>query len=48
MNGTSRAQFLARGGKGGLALVATAELLAIDFYTRAIAWAPPRCSSRTS
>jgi hypothetical protein len=64
MSGTSRAQFLSRGAKGGLALVAggailslvegpafgavstdadiaklaaTAELLAIDFYTRAIA-----------
>ena len=63
MDGTTRAQFLARGAKGGLALVAagsllglaegtafgaastdadvakraaTAELLAIDFYTRAI------------
>jgi hypothetical protein len=64
MSGTTRAQFLARGAKGGLALVAagavlgvaegtaigavttdtdiarlaaTAELLAIDFYTHAIA-----------
>ena len=64
MNTTTRAQFLARGGKGGLALVAggmllgvaegtafgaatadadiaklaaTAELLAIDFYSNAIA-----------
>ena len=64
MEGTTRAQFLARGAKGGLALVAggsllglaqgtafgassadadiatlaaTAELLAIDFYSRAIA-----------
>ncbi len=63
MDGTTRAQFLARGAKGGLALVAagsllglaegtafgaasadadiaklaaTAELLAIDFYSRAI------------
>ena len=63
MDGTTRAQFLSRGAKGGLALVAggillgvadgpafgaattdadiaklaaTAELLAIDFYTRAI------------
>jgi hypothetical protein len=63
MDGTTRAQFLARGARGGLALVAagsllgltegtafaaastdadvaklaaTAELLAIDFYTRAI------------
>ena len=63
MDGTTRAQFLTRGAKGGLALVAagsllglaegtafgaasgdadiaklaaTAELLAIDFYTRAI------------
>ena len=63
MEGTTRAQFLARGARGGLALVAagslfglaegtalgsssadadiaklaaTAELLAIDFYTRAI------------
>jgi len=63
MDGTTRAQFLARGAKGGLALVAagsllglaegtafgaestdadiaklaaTAELLAIDFYTQAI------------
>ncbi|HEY4347299.1 MAG TPA: ferritin-like domain-containing protein [Gaiellaceae bacterium] len=64
MSGTTRAQFLARGAKGGMALVAgglvlgvaegtalgavtadadvaklaaTAELLAIDFYTHAIA-----------
>ncbi len=64
MSGTTRAQFLSRGAKGGVALVAggsvlalaqgtafgaastdadiaklaaTAELLAIDFYTRAIA-----------
>jgi hypothetical protein len=64
VNGTTRAQFLARGARGGLALVAggsllglaqgtalgassadadiaklaaTAELLAIDFYAKAIA-----------